>query len=174
MLIAIISDTHGNSAVFAKFATWARQNNIQEVVHCGDIGFASFAKEMADSLPTAKFNLVIGNMDNDELSIKKMADQGQLPNVNFCGKTGKIEIDGKEIAFTHKPDDAKKLALTGRFNLVLFGHTHQPSEEIVGSCRLVNPGEMAGHFLRPTFAVYDTKNNHLELKIVDRLQNNSI
>ena len=169
MLIAIISDTHGNSATFNKFAAWAKENKIQEVIHCGDIGFAYFAKEMAELLPDIHFHLVIGNMDNDEESIEKMLALGQTPNTNFYGQTGEIEIDHEKIAFTHKPDDARKLALTGRFNLVFFGHTHQPFEEKIGLCRLINPGNLAGDIYQSTFAVYDTKASHLELKITANL-----
>jgi len=169
MLIAIISDTHGNSATFFKFAAWARQNKIKEIIHCGDIGFASFAKEMTELLPDIHFNLVIGNMDNDEESIGKMLATNQSPNVNFCGKTGDIEIANKKIGFTHKPDDARKLALTGRFNLVFFGHTHQPFEEKIGLCRLINPGNLAGEIYQSTFAVYDTETGHLELKVTTNL-----
>jgi len=169
MLIAIVSDTHGNSATFQKFASWAKENKIQEIIHCGDIGFAYFAKEMADLLPDIHFNLVAGNMDNDTESIKKILAPGQSPNTSFFGKTGEVEIDHEKIAFTHKPDDARQLALTGRFNLVFFGHTHQPFEEKVGPCRLINPGNLAGDICQSTFAVYDTKAGRLELKITASL-----
>ncbi len=169
MLIAIISDTHGNSATFAKFAAWAKQNEIQEIIHCGDIGFADFTKAIADSLPITKFHVVIGNMDTDEAAIKKMADEGQLPNVNLYDQTGEIAIADKKIAFTHKPDDARKLALTGQFDLVFFGHTHQPWEEKINACRLINPGNLAGEIYQSTFAVYDTETGRLELKIIANL-----
>jgi len=165
MLIAIISDTHGNSATFQKFAVWAKENKIQEIIHCGDIGFAGFAKEMTDALPTVRFHVIVGNMDNDEDVIKKMADEGQLSDTDFCGQAGEIEIDGKKIAFAHKPDEARQLALTGKFDLVFHGHTHRPSEEKIGTCRLINPGNLAGDIYQSAFAVYDTTSGHLELKI---------
>src|SRR3989339_111018 len=99
MLIAIISDTHGNNATFEKFAAWAKENKIQEIIHCGDIGFAYFAKAMAELLPDVHFNLVIGNMDNDAESIEKMLAPGQSPNTSFYGQTGEIEIDHEKIGF---------------------------------------------------------------------------
>jgi hypothetical protein len=167
MLIAIISDTHGNSATFKKFADWAKQNNIKEIVHCGDIGFADFAKEMCRALPGIKFHLVIGNMDNDSELIGNLSANGQLPNAVFYGDIGKTEINGKKIAFTHFPEDAKKLAQAGQFDLVFFGHTHAPSEEKIGACRLINPGNLTGQIYRSTFAVYDTAKDYLELKITD-------
>jgi len=169
MLIAIISDTHGNSATFKKFADWTRQNNIQEIIHCGDIGFADFIEEASRSLPNTKIHLVADEIKNEEPDIRKLIVNGLISNINFCGQTGDIEIGGKKIAFTHKRSDAKKLALTNKFDLVFFGHSHQPSEEKIGNCRLINPGELAGQIYRPSFAVYDTNTDKLTLRILDLL-----
>lgn len=170
MLIAIISDTHGNSATFAKFAAWAKQNNIQEIIHCGDIGFADFIKEMGQLLPNIKIHLVAGNMDNDNRIIHQTITDNNLINLVFYAAEGQTEIDGKKIAFTHLPQEAKHLASSGQFDLVFFGHTHQPSEEKINNCRLVNPGEMAGQIFRATFAIYDTATDYLQLKIIDSLK----
>ena len=161
MLIAIISDTHGNSATFAKFAAWAKQNQITAIIHCGDFGFADFAKEMADLLPQATFHMVSGNMDTDGEKLKEMIATGQIPNLLFYGQTGQIELAGKKIAFTHKPENSKNLAQIGQFDLVFFGHTHKPSEAKSGHCRLINPGNLAGEIFRSTFAVYDTTTDRL-------------
>ena len=169
MHLAIISDTHGNLAAFKKFAGWAKQNQIAAIIHCGDFGFADFAKDMAELLPNASFRIVAGNADTDPEKLENMIADGQLPNVIFYGQTGQIEFDGKKIALTHKPDDARQLALTGQFDLVFFGHTHKPSEEKINNCRLINPGNLAGDIFRSTFAVYDTATDRLELKITASL-----
>lgn len=169
MLIAIISDTHGNSATFAKFAAWAKQNNIQEIIHCGDIGWADFAKEMSLALPQIKLHLVIGNMDTDGDSIGNLAKNKELANLIFYGQTGQVEIGGKKIAFTHFPEKAKELAQTNHFNLVFYGHTHKPWEEKINGCRLINPGNLSGEIFRSSFAVYDTATDLLQLKITDTL-----
>jgi hypothetical protein len=34
---------------------------------------------------------------------------------------------------------------------------------------MVNPGELAGQFYKPTFAVYDTDTSLLELKILEKI-----
>ena len=169
MLIAIISDTHGNLATFKKFAHWAKQNKITEIIHCGDFGFTDFTKEMTELLPQARFYVVAGNMDTDSEKMEKMLSAGQLTNIIFYGQIGQLELGGKKIAFTHKPNDARQLALSGQLDLVFFGHTHKPWEETIGSCRVINPGTLAGIYYRSTFAVYDTANDNLELKITDML-----
>jgi len=61
------------------------------------------------------------------------------------------------------------LAKNSKYDLIFFGHTHQPWEKKIGDCRLVNPGTLAGMFNKATFAVYDSKTDKLELKLVERL-----
>jgi putative phosphoesterase len=63
----------------------------------------------------------------------------------------------------------KKKAETGTFDVVCYGHTHRPWVEKIGDCLLVNPGELAGQRYKPTFAIYDTESNALELKILEKL-----
>ena len=52
---------------------------------------------------------------------------------------------------------------------MLFGHTHQPKNEIVGNVRLLNPGTLSGFSKKRgklkegELAVYDTDNNKAEL-----------
>ena len=56
-----------------------------------------------------------------------------------------------------------------QFNLVFHGHTHKAWEEKINETRMINPGELAGQFYKPTFAIYDTETDKLELKILERL-----
>jgi uncharacterized protein len=69
----------------------------------------------------------------------------------------------------HYPEIAKKLAESGNYDAVFYGHTHRPWEETIGSCRLVNPGELAGQRYKPCFAIYDTETDKLELKILEKM-----
>jgi len=81
-----------------------------------------------------------------------------------------IEIAGKKIFFVHFPAQAKKASESGKYDMVFYGHTHRAWEEKAGNCRMINPGEVAGHFYKPTFAVYDADTQKLELKIIEMLQ----
>jgi uncharacterized protein len=79
-------------------------------------------------------------------------------------------VSEKKIAFCHFPDTAKKLSQSGKYDAVFYGHTHKPWDEMVGgSCHMINPGELAGQFFKPTFALYDTATGILELKILEKL-----
>ena len=78
-----------------------------------------------------------------------------------------VEIEGKRIGFVHFPAEAKKMAQSGNYDLVFYGHTHRAWDEKVGECHMINPGELAGHFYKATLAVYDTTPGSLELKVLE-------
>ena len=166
MKIAIVSDTHGNVANFRKAVDWLNKEKIQIILHCGDIGMPESLKESLADFKGDFFG-VFGNMDED---FKILIDEyNKIPRVKISQALLETEIDKNKIAVTHYPDAAKKLAQSGKYDLVFYGHTHKPWDEKVGNCHMINPGELAGQFYKPTFAVYDTTTDNLELKILEKL-----
>lgn len=157
MKIAIVSDTHNNISNFKKAIDWisnppAGGEKIQLILHCGDISSQETIDE-AVKYYGGEIKFVKGNADFDLDLPDKM----------------ELEFNEKKIAFTHFPDIAKKLAQSGKFDLVFYGHTHRPWDEKIGESHLINPGELAGQFYKPSFAVYDTATGSLELKILEQL-----
>ena len=173
MKIAIVSDSHGNVANFKKIVQWLNKEDIRLIFHAGDIGSPESLKEsLADF--SGEFFGVFVNMDKD---FKILIDEyNKIPRVKIEKEILETEIPSpgsgqvKKIAITHFPEEAHNLAESGRYNLVFYGHTHKPWEERAGNCRLINPGESAGQFYKPTFAVYDIATDVLELKILEKLQ----
>lgn len=54
-------------------------------------------------------------------------------------------VDGRKILLAHSYDQMQgELSGQGRFDLVLFGHTHRPLTMRVGKALVVNPGESCG------------------------------
>lgn len=153
MKFAIVSDTHDNLKNFQKVITWLNKQNIAIILHCGDICFREIL-EGAQKNFHGKMYWVRGNGDY---------------NLDEIPEELKLEIGGRKIFLVHYPDRARRAAESGDFDLVFYGHTHKPWEEKIGRCRLINPGEIAGQRLRPTFAIYDTDTDFLELKIIDAL-----
>ncbi|MCD6094739.1 YfcE family phosphodiesterase [bacterium] len=164
MRITIISDTHDNIVNFKKAIGWIKRENIKTIIHCGDISLPGTLKEALQDFK-GKIHLVFGNMDD-----KRLFEKEEIKNAIFYGQVGEIEEDNKKIAFCHFPDKAKELALTGKYDLVFYGHTHKPWEQRINHCRLVNPGNLAGILYKATFAVYETQNDILELKILDEIR----
>ena len=46
MKIAIISDTHDNVPNLEKFLAWAKENKIEQIIHCGDLCAPSILKNI--------------------------------------------------------------------------------------------------------------------------------
>ncbi len=153
MKFAIVSDTHDNLANFNKVIHWLNNENIEVILHCGDICNQDTINEAARNF-NGKIYFVRGNGDFhlDQISEKM-----------------ELELDNKKIFFNHYPEISKQAAESGKYELVFYGHTHRPWEETIGKCRLVNPGELAGQRYKPCFAIYDTQIDKLELKILEKL-----
>ena len=152
MKIVIVSDTHNNWTNFKKTIEWVKKEKIKLILHCGDICSQETIND-AEKLFDGEIKFVKGNADW----------QMDLPE-----KT-ELEFNNRKIAFTHFPEIAKKLAQSGSFDLVFYGHTHRPWDEKIGDTHMINPGELAGQFYKPTFAVYDTDTEELQLKILEKL-----
>ena len=168
MKIAVISDSHDNLATIQKAIIWLNKQKIKILLHCGDVCSPGTLKEIAKTFK-GKVYLSFGNVDGDRFNMLKPKAEGKLKNVVFCGDSGKITIAGKRIAFCHFPLVAQGLAVSKKYDFVFYGHTHRPWEEKIDKTRLVNPGTLAGMFNKATFAVYDTKTDKLELKLIERL-----
>ncbi|MFA4872061.1 MAG: metallophosphoesterase family protein [Patescibacteria group bacterium] len=166
MKLAIISDSHDNIPNIEKFLDWANNNEIEMIIHCGDIAAPAVVKKVLAEKFKGPIHLVFGNVADREL-LPKVCEE--LENITLHGDEGEIEVNGLKIAFCHFPDQAKKLAESGKYNLVFYGHTHKPWEEVINGCRVINPGTLAGMFYKATFAVYDTASGKLELKLLEIL-----
>ena len=161
MKFAIVSDTHDNIANFNKVIHWLNEEHIELILHCGDICNREIINEALNNFKgDIKFVRGNGDFELDDIPEKMELSLGGNPS------TG---LRARKIFFNHYPDIAKNMAKSGKYNLVFYGHTHRPWEEKIGESRLVNPGEVAGQRFKPTFAIYDTETDKLELKVLEKL-----
>lgn len=165
MKFAIISDSHDNWPNLIKAIDYIKKQNITTMIHCGDISSGKVLEETAKRFG-GTIHAITGNVSAALDTLKeKTADL----DVTMHDETGVVEIGGKKIAFNHYPEEAAKLAETGDYDLVFYGHTHKPWDEMVGDCRLLNPGTVAGLFQKATFAIYDTETGKAELIILEKI-----
>ena len=164
MRLGVISDTHGNVAHAAQAVERLRAQRIDVLIHCGDIGSTSVVQEFAE-WPT---HFVFGNVDRDEaLFVHAIRDAGQTCH----GRFGEVELGGRKIAIIHGDDSHRWRATvdSGDYDLVCYGHTHQPEFHFVGKTLVLNPGAL--HRANPhTFAVVDLDTmavEHLPLNSTD-------
>lgn len=167
MIIGIVSDTHDNIPNFKKAVDWIKKQKISTIIHCGDIFKPETVKEI---LKIFKGNLYIVFSKADADFSEIPADSfKKLSRVKIYEEFGEFKKSGKKIAFCHFPEIANDLATTQKYDLVFYGHSHKPWLQKIGKTKLINPGNLAGIFYKPTFAIYDTKKDKLELKILDQL-----
>jgi putative phosphoesterase len=167
MKIAIISDTHDNVANLKKVVSFIKKEKIKILIHCGDIFKPETLKEGLKGYQ-GKVYIIFSKAD---ASFSKIPEDSfeNFPRMKVYESFGEMKKDGKKIAFCHFPEIAEKLAKSQsgkRYHLIFYGHTHKPWIKTIGKTKLVNPGNVAGLFYKATFAIYDTKKDKLELKII--------
>jgi putative phosphoesterase len=119
--VGIISDTHGvvHPRVAEVFA------GVEAILHAGDIGGMQVIRELERIAPVV---FIPGNIDGVDDAVRR------------------VTIDGVRVLLTHilprprKP--AKHIARSLReqpTDLVVFGHSHLPHDEVVDGVRFFNP-----------------------------------
>lgn len=141
MKIGLLSDTHGSVPRTRTAAECLREQNVDVVLHCGDIGSEFVLIELVEILPPAgvEVHAVLGNVDLYDRSI-----------ASFPGSTG-VSVEGTcyemtvmktRLAVIHG-HDARELHTTltsGDYDIIFTGHTHLFDDTRHGSTRLINPG----------------------------------
>jgi putative phosphoesterase len=166
MKLAIISDSHDNLPNIYKALDYIKKQGIEIIIHCGDVCAPSALKEIAKNF-SGQIHLVYGNVDGDHLRMENL--KAEFQNLKIHGEVGNLKLDGKKIAWIHYPDKAKELARTSQYDVIFYGHTHKPWEEIVNKTHLINPGTLAGMFAKATLAIYDTKTGKAKLVLLEKI-----
>lgn len=156
MLIGIISDTHDDVINIKKAVDFFNKMKVGHVLHAGDI-ISPFNFEIFRELKSP-FVAVFGNNDGDKLLLKLKSNR-TVHNQPFI-----TTIHKRKIVVVHEPDLVDALGESGRFDLVIYGHTHKPDIRKMGKTIIVNPGK-ASKLLRgkATVAVLDL--NTMDVKI---------
>ncbi|MFL6523356.1 MAG: YfcE family phosphodiesterase, partial [Nitrososphaera sp.] len=130
-----------------------REKRIDYVLHAGDIT----TPEAVESFAGLKMIGVLGNNDLDKKGLNTAFEKigGELRG-DLC----EIEEDDLLIAVYHGTDFRKREALiqSGKYNVVIYGHTHKIDNKIVGKTIVINPGTANGWFFgyNATAAIFDT------------------
>lgn len=152
MKILVLSDSHGSLRNVQK-AVDKYGVNADIIVHCGDAprGETEWLTEFCKNSTVV---CVRGNCDFTTCERKDV----EL-----------LTVEGKTIMVTHghlfnAKFGLERLSYAGEergADIVLFGHTHIPTDETIGKVRLINPGSCS--FYNPTCAVVeiDSKGNVL-------------
>jgi uncharacterized protein len=129
------------------------------ILHAGDVCTAPVLDELSAYAPV---RAVCGNNDG--------------PDVVAWGAPETLELDlgGLAVAMVHDsgPSAGRPARLRRRFpaaQLVVFGHSHIPLDEVEGGLRIFNPGSPTDRRRQPqgTLGILDIEDGHLiEARIV--------
>ncbi len=164
MKIAIFSDSHDHVWNLRRAVEQAMDKQAQEIIHCGDL-VSPFLMEEFDRYPGA-IHLIYGNNMGDP-ELLNMRIQERKDKVTFHGWMGELSYDGTNVCFIHDPRLAKKLARSGDYSIVCFGHTHLWHVERLHDCILLNPGAILGNKERASWALIDTDTLEVEHVFLD-------
>lgn len=153
MKIGLISDTHDNFKTIEGAVRIFGEKGIGYVIHAGDIT----TPEAVEAFAGLKMIGVLGNNDLDKKGLTSAFEKigGELR-----GEICEIEEDDLLIGVYHGTNFRKRDALiqSGKYNVVVYGHTHKIDNKTVGNTIVINPGTANGWFFgyKATAAIFDT------------------
>lgn len=178
MKIGIISDTHDDIENVQRAIDIFNKEDVQYVIHAGDYVFPGIVMEFRRL--NAKLIGVLGNNDGEKgLLLKAFLEiDGDLK-----GELGELHINDLNIGIYHgtSAEIKKQLIKSGRYDIVVCGHTHriEPVGVAKGnyskntSTLVLNPGtghkkteSLAGAFVEGGVIILNTRSteyNYIEL-----------
>lgn len=122
MKIGIISDTHDDVENVQSAIEIFNTEKVTHVIHAGDYIFPGIVLEFKKL--DAKLIGVLGNNDGERVHLLKnfLAIGGELK-----GELGEVVLDGVLFGIYHGTDEQikKKLVDSGKYDVVITGHTHR-------------------------------------------------
>lgn len=160
MKIAILSDAHDAKDNMQLAVQKITEQGADVLLFCGDFCAPPLAKVLTDF--KNPIHVVFGNNDGDRFTMVKVT--AAASHLTFHGEYADLVLDGKRVGMTHYPFYAEKMAKSGDFDLVAFGHDHAARIEDHGACLAINPGSLNPAMTQTVgFAIYDTATHTAEL-----------
>jgi putative phosphoesterase len=160
MVIAVLSDAHDNIWSLARALQQVQAAGAELLIFCGDF-CAPFTLTQIGEGFAGPVHGVLGNNDGDPRLL--LLNAQAVGNVTLHGQYAELTLAGRRVAVNHYPEIARRVAESGQFDLVCYGHNHLAKVEQVGVTVLANPGEIMGRFGAPSFGLYDTVTGQFEL-----------
>jgi uncharacterized protein len=135
--VGILSDSHDHRGAAEGALLLFRAEGVGMVFHLGDVCSPAVLAGYRD--PSIPLRGVFGNNDDDRDGLQEATGGAfrQGPHIET--------VDGRKVLLAHSYAQLQtELTGQGRFDLVLFGHTHRPLTMHVGTALVLNPGESCG------------------------------
>jgi len=162
-----MSDTHDNLTLTRKAVTLLLEHGSELILHLGDI-IAPFTLNVMRKAGAKRLIAVYGNNCGEKLLLAKVAEK---LGYEIYYPPHIVKLEDMKILMIHGSGTAEEtrhfaesLAISGRYNAVLYGHTHTVDNRIFGNTLLLNPGEVCGYLTgKSTIALLDTKKRKTEI-----------
>ncbi len=160
MLIGIISDSHDSLKAIEAAVRLLNREGVEHVLHAGDI-IAPFAAARLAKLE-AGLSCVYGNNDGERaLLARRISEMGAS-----ISEFAELELDKRRVALYHGTiaGITRALVESGRYDVVVTGHTHRAEVRKSRGCVAINPGELCGYLTgRRTLCLLDLETMKAEI-----------
>lgn len=159
MKIGVIGDTHipvSTKKLPSKVYDYFKECDL--IIHTGDLVEESVITELGKM---AKTKAVRGNMDSSEL-------KQNLPEKLV------LDISDKKIGVVHGSGPSFKVlqtvrrAFNGKFDIIIFGHSHIPFNEQIDGTLFFNPGSATDKIFAEfrSFGIIEINGNDIQSEII--------
>ena len=160
-MIGIMADSHDNLFMIRKAILLFNEERCNLVIHAGDFVAPFSAKEL-ESL-NCPVKAVFGNCDGEKRGLEKVLEGlGEV-------KKAPLAFTHQDLRFlvTHLNSPLKSYLAQGKYDVLIFGHTHRPEIRREQGALLINPGESGGWLTgKSTVALLETKTLSAEIRIL--------
>jgi hypothetical protein len=157
-VVGILSDSHDNIFKIRRAAELFRSLGCRLVIHAGDFVAPFAAKELeAAGCP---LKAVFGNCDGERDGLRKhIGPFGEITDAPLV-----FDWEKRRFLVTHLEGRVEKDLKSQDYDVIIFGHTHNPVIRTVGKTTLINPGEAGGWVSgRCTAALFDPASGNAEV-----------
>ena len=168
----VVSDTHDNLRHVLDYLESADTSgqDVKWLIHLGDIVSPFTLRRLARAAGEKGLSViaVFGNNCGEKLGLLRVAreagvDLGEAPRT--------VEVGGRRLLLVHgfgskenTLEIVNALAVSNRWDAILYGHTHEADLRVADGTLILNPGDAGGSLERPSIAVLDLE--RLEADIV--------
>lgn len=158
MRLGLISDTHDHLDHIRQALELFQRHAVEQVLHAGDMCSPPALQALA-GVPLAG---VLGNNDGELLGLMRT---GQALGARLERDLLELELAGQRVAVYHGTVAAIKASLiaSGRYDMVVTGHTHRAEHRQEGSVTVLNPGTAHGFGQGASVMLYDLATARSEL-----------
>jgi len=157
-MIGIMSDSHDNVDAVKGAVRFFNSKACKLVIHAGDFVAPFAAKELGNLSCPVK--AVFGNCDGEKKGLREVIQAfGEIKEAPF-------DFSFLEMKFlvTHVHTSVNKYTASGKYDVVIFGHTHEAIIRRKSGVLLINPGETGGWLSGiSSVAVFDPASRDAEI-----------